>query len=106
MPETLHITMQYVLPSGISQKQVADGFITARVCLGHIYAPGGVLAELQGEMEGTHFESGSQPVPWIDRKTRDEAADEAARMPGLNDELRAKLAAHIKKSAYFEDAAP
>lgn len=103
MADALHISTSYVLPSGISQRQVADGFITARVTLGHIWAPGGVLAELNGEMEGTHFESGSQSVPWIDRKTRDQAADEAARMPGLKPELREQLAVHIKKSAYFED---
>jgi len=102
MAETLHIVTSYVLPSGISQRQVADGFLTARVTLGHIYSPGGVLAEMNGEMEGTHFHSGSQPVPWIDRKTRDQAAEEAARMPGLKPELREQLAAHIKRSAYFE----
>lgn len=103
MPDHLHITTQYVLPSGISQKQVADGFITCRVCLGHIWAPGGLLAELNGEMEGTHFGSGSQPVPWVSKLVRDQAAEEAARMPGLKPELREQLAAHIKKSAYFED---
>ena len=102
MADHLHITTQYVLPSGISQKQVADGFITCRVTLGHIYAPGGVLAEMQGEMEGVAFASSSEPVPWVDKATRNQAAEEAARMPGLKDELRAKLAAHIKRSAYFE----
>lgn len=60
------------------------------------------MAEMNGEMEGTHFDNSSQPVPWIDRKTRDQAADEAARMPGLKDDLREKLTAHIKKSAYYE----
>ncbi len=104
MAERLQITTQYVLPSGISQRQVADGYITCRVTLGHIWAPGGCLAEMNGEMEGTHFESGSQPVPWVDRKTRDQAADEAARMPGLKNDLREQLATHIRKSAYFEDA--
>lgn len=104
MAERLQITTQYVMPSGISQRQVADGFITARVCLGHITAPSGVMAELNGTMEGSeHFGGDSQPVPWIDRKTRNQAADEAARMPGLKDDLREQLAAHIRKSAYFED---
>jgi hypothetical protein len=103
MGEQLHIVTTYVLPSGISQKQVADGFITCRVCLGHIWAPGGVLAELNGEMEGTHFESGSHPVPWVSKQVRSQAAEEAARMPGLKPELREQLAAHIKRSAYFED---
>ncbi len=104
MAEHLHITTQYVLPSGISQRQVADGFITCRVILGHVWAPGGVIAEMNGEMEGTHFEGGSQPVPWVSKAVRDQAANEAARMPGLKDDLREQLATHIRKSAYFEDA--
>ena len=105
MAETLHVVTTYVLPSGIGQRQVADGHITARITLGHIWAPGGVLAEMNGEMEGTHFESGSHPVPWIDRKTRDQAAEEVSRHPGVKPELQEKLATHIRKSAYYEDPA-
>lgn len=104
MNSRLHITTQYVMPSGISQRQVADGFITCRVTLGHIWAPGGLLAELKGEMEGSdHFGGDSQPVPWVSKLVRDQAAEEAARHPGLKPELREQLAAHIRKSAYFED---
>ncbi|MBT9244920.1 hypothetical protein KM031_02090 [Gemmobacter fulvus] len=102
MAETLHVVTTYVLPSGIGQRQVADGHITARITLGHIYSPGGVLAEMNGEMEGTHFESGSHPVPWVSKLVRDQSAEEAARMPGLKPELREQLAAHIRKSAYYE----
>lgn len=103
MPDHLHITTQYVMPSGISQKQVADGFITARVTLGHIHSPGGVLAEMQGEMQGSdHFGGSSEPIPWVSKQVRDQAADEAARMPGVKPELREQLAAHIRKSAYYE----
>jgi hypothetical protein len=104
MAETLHVVTTYVLPSGIGMKPVVDGHITCRVCLGHLWAPGGVLAEMNGEMEGSdHFGGDSQPVPWVDKATRNQAAEEASRHPGLKPELQAKLAAHIKKSAYFED---
>ena len=103
MADTLHIVTSYVLPGGVGQRQVADGHITARVTLGHIFAPDGVMAEFNGEMEGAaHFGLDSQPVPWINRKTRDQAAEEASRLPGLSDDMRAKLSAHIRKSAYFE----
>lgn len=102
MAETLHVVTTYVLPSGIGQRQVADGHITCRITLGHIWAPGGVVAEMNGEMEGTHFESGSHPVPWVSKQVRDQAAEEASRHPGVKPELQEKLAAHIRKSAYYE----
>lgn len=102
----LHIVTTYTLPGGVGLRPVADGHITCRVTVGHIWAPDGVMAELNGTMEGAaHFGGDSTPVPWVNKATRDQAADEAARMPGLNDEMRAKLAAHIKKSAYFESDA-
>lgn len=104
MAEHLTIVTQYVMPSGISQRQVADGFITCRIGLGYVWAPGsGVIAEMNGEMEGAaHFGGYSEPVPWLSKAVRNQASEEAARMPGLNDELRVKLAAYIKRCAYFE----
>ncbi len=103
MAETLHIITSYVLPGGIGQREVVDGHITARVTLGHIWAPDGVMAEMNGTMQGTdHFGASSEPVPWVSKTVRDQAAEEASRMPGLKDELRDKLAAHIKRSAYYE----
>lgn len=105
MAETLHIVTTYVLPSGIGLKPVADGHITARVCLGHIFSPGGVIDEEAGTMADTAFSSANQPVPWVTKKVRDEAIGEVERLPGLNEELRARLITHMKKSAYYEDAA-
>ena len=98
----LHIVTTYVLPGGVGQKQVADGHITTRVTLGHIFAPDGVVAELNGEMAGAAFSSENQAVPWVSKATRDEAIGQVERWPGLNADLRVRLVAHMKRSAYYE----
>ena len=102
MSEKLEIITTYVLPGGVGQKQRQGGHITARVTLGHIFAPDGVVAEMNGEMAGAAFSSTSDPVPWIDNATRDDAAAQVERMAGLIDDVRQALAKHIRKSAYFE----
>lgn len=99
----IHVVTTYVLPSGIGLKPVADGHLTCRVTLGHIFSPGGVIDEEAGTMADTAFSSSNQPVPWVSKQVRDEAIEEVERWPGLKDDLRARLIIHMKKSAYFED---
>lgn len=102
MAERLEIITTYVLAGGVGQKQVQGGHVTARVTLGHIFAPDGVVAELNGELAGAAFSDSPSPIPWIDKATRDDAAAQIERMPGLKVEVREALVAHIRKSAYFE----
>lgn len=102
MSEKLEIITTYVLPGGVGQKQRQGGHLTARVTLGHIFAPDGVVAEMNGELVGAAFSTSPDPIPWIDKATRDDAAAQVERMAGLKDDMRQALVKHIRKSAYFE----
>ncbi len=101
MANTLEIITTYVLPGGVGQKAYQGGFLTARVTLGHIFAPDGLLAEMDGTLDVV-FTGNATPVPWVDRQTRDDAAAQVKRWPGLAEDIRARLAKYIRKSAYFE----
>lgn len=103
MAEHLQISTSYVLPGGVALRPVADGHITCRVTLGWLFAPDGLVNEEAGELADKAFSSSNEAVPWVSKKARDEAIGEVERHPGLNEDLRARLIAHLKRSAYFED---
>lgn len=105
MAEHLHISTSYCLPGGVAQKPVADGHITCRITLGWIFAPDGIVNEEAGELADKAFSSSNEAVPWVSKAARDQAIGEVERWPGLKDDLRARLIAHLKKSAYYEDLA-
>jgi hypothetical protein len=83
-----------VLPSGVATLPFEGGTITCRVTLGHINAPDtGLLDEIQTKAE---------PVPWRNVETRDEAISTIKIRGDIDEEMRAKLLAHIRQTAWYE----
>ena len=83
-----------VLPSGVATLPFEGGTITCRVTLGHINAPDtGILDEIQTKAE---------PVPWRNVETRDEAISMIKLRGDIDEEMRAKLLAHIHNTAWYE----
>ena len=95
MTERLEIITSYVLSGGVCLKQFAEGHLTVRTVLGWIHAPEGIIAELDGTMAG-------EAIPWESKAIRYEAIGQLARWPGMAEDLRARLIAHVRKSAYYE----
>ena len=84
----------YVLPSGVATLPFDGGAITCRVTIGHINAPDtGLLEEMQTKAE---------PVPWRNMATRDAALSTIRARGDLDEEMRAKLLAHIRQTAWYE----
>lgn len=84
----------YVLPSGVATLPYDGGTITCRVTLGHINAPDtGIIEEMQTKAE---------PVPWQSVETRDAALSTIEARGDLDGNMREKLLAHIRQTAWYE----
>jgi len=84
----------YVLPSGVATLPFDGGTITCRVTLGHINAPDtGLLEEIQ---------TNAEPVPWRNAEIRDAAISAIKTRGDLGENMREKLLAHIRQTAWYE----
>lgn len=84
----------YVLPSGVATLPFDGGAITCRVTLGHINAPDtGLLEEMHTKAD---------PVPWRNVETRDAALSTITARGDFDEEMRAKLLAHVRQTAWYE----
>lgn len=93
------ITVTYVSPGGVACRPFAEGYLTMRVCLGHVYhVEDGLEAEVA---------LGCEPVPWASHKVREEAiAELRRRASGAEGEDRptlVRLLEHVKRTPYYED---
>lgn len=94
MSEWPEVQVCYVLPSGVATLPFEGGAITCRVTIGHIKAPDtGLLEEMETKVE---------PVPWRNAETRDEAIATIETRNDLGEEMRAKLLAHVRQTAWYE----
>lgn len=80
-------------PGGLAVLVFDDGGALARVCLGHVDAEDGLIAE---------FRSGAEPAPWSSKAVRDEALASIADRKNLPDDLRNELLRHVRATPWFE----
>lgn len=98
LPPPDGITVTYVSPGGVACRPFAEGYLTMRVCLGHIHHPDDGL---EAEME-----YGREPVPWISAATRNDAIAElrrrAKKAEGDNRSKLIRLLEHVRQTPYYE----
>ncbi|MEM7120556.1 MAG: hypothetical protein AAF563_04715 [Pseudomonadota bacterium] len=95
---TFHVV--YVAPGGVAVLPFADRYLAVRVVLGHVYDPhDGLAAEV---------DEGREPVPWESAAVRDEALaallDRAERAEDAECSDLLRLAEHVRRTPYYEDA--
>jgi hypothetical protein len=84
-----------VLPSGVATLPFEGGAITCRVTVGHLDAPAtGLIAEM---------DAGGDPVPWRSALVRDEALWSIETRIGLDEDVRRRLMAHVRRTPWFDD---
>ncbi len=88
----------FVSPGGVACKPFSDGYLTMRVCLGHIHDPEDGL-ELEVDQK-------REPIPWESEAVRNEAIAELKRRAKKSTGYeRSKLIAmlqHVRGTAYFQ----
>jgi len=94
------ITVIYTSPGGIAVRLYADGYLTMRVCLGHVgHAEDGLMTEVVQKRE---------PVPWKDHTVRDNAMVElrrrARKADGDDRSALVKVLEHVRFTPYYDDA--
>lgn len=87
-----HVTL--VSPGGVLTKPFADGsHLTMRVTLGYLFGEEGVLTEMR---------EGREPVPWENKRVRDEAMASIQSRIDIEDDVRADLLEWVGASPYYE----
>lgn len=87
-------TVEVIEAGGVSCRMVAGGgTVASRSFTVHVHQDWGVLGEMG---------RGLEPVPWESAGERDAALRFLATAPGVDDALRARLAAHVRATPVWE----
>ena len=97
-PDPEGITVTYVSPGGVACRPFADGYLTMRVCLGHIqHGEDGLQTEVARRRD---------PVPWASKKVRKEAIAELGRRvegaEGVDQAGLVRLLEHVRRTPYYD----